>query len=45
LLGITTVGKFFAEKVEAGKPKDFRAAVQPSAPAANMEDREPREQE
>jgi hypothetical protein len=27
LLWITTLGKFFVEKVEAGKPEDFRVAA------------------
>ena len=34
LLGIMTLGKFFAEKVEAGKPEDFRVAAQPLVPPA-----------
>ncbi len=41
LLGITTLGKFFAEKVEAGKPEDFRVAAQPLIPSAPLGSKEP----
>ena len=44
LLGITALGKFFAEKVEAGKPKDFGVAAQPLVPSAEIGGKEPQHQ-
>src|ERR1035441_6907266 len=43
LLGIRTLGKFFAEKVKAGKPEDFRVADQSLAPPAHVGDKKTRE--
>jgi hypothetical protein len=43
LLGIMALGKFFAEKVEAGKPEDVRVAVQSLGPSAQIGDKYPRQ--